>query len=144
MFQNHRLMPKEWEILVTILIRYNVQIHSIITKRCGDRRDWFCTRTSSFSVGIGKTKKRCFKLWKTLWCMLLIPLCLLSFYWLPRLETLFFLQDSYVVLNRVLRTNILLLFFFFFPTQILDELQQLIPSPHFAGFPSAGWPWLPA
>lgn len=111
MFQNHRLMPKEWEILVTILLRYNVQIHSIITKRCGDRRDWFCTRTSSFPVWIGKTKKRCFKFWKKHWWMLLIPLYLVSFYWLPRLETLFFLQGSYVVLNRVLRTYILFFFF---------------------------------
>jgi len=66
--------------------------------------------------------------------MVLIPLCLVSFYLPPRLETVFFLQDSYGVKSRVLRTNILL---WVFSTQILDELQQLTPSPHFSGFSSA-------
>lgn len=38
--------------------------------------------------------------------MVLIPLYLVPFFLLPSLETVFFLQDSSVVMTRVVRTNI--------------------------------------
>lgn len=60
-----------------------------------------------FSVEIIKRETN-FIVWKTLCWMLLTPLCLRSFCLPPKLETVFFLQDSYVAISGIARTNILL------------------------------------